>query len=304
MRASAMTFKQLEAVYWVAELGGFLKAAHKLHTTQSAISKRIRELETSLDMPLFDRTLRSARLTEKGEEMFLVARRLLEQRDDAVAQLARPEVVERRVRIGVTELTAMTWLPRLVAALGARFPRVIVEPHVELSVTLRDALLADEIDLMIVPDAFGDARFEATPVGRVPFAWMCKRGLLGSRKPRRLHELEAYRVLVQGSRSGTGLLYGRWLGTTGMRPPETMVTNSLVALIGMAVSGLGITYLPRKAVARMVRERILEELKIEPPLPDVTYVAVSRREHRSAILPEIVRLAQESCDFSRMYLAG
>ena len=39
-----MTFKQLEAIYWVARLGGFAQAATKLHATQSAISKRVQEL--------------------------------------------------------------------------------------------------------------------------------------------------------------------------------------------------------------------------------------------------------------------
>lgn len=32
-----MTFKQLEAVYWVVQLGGFAQAANKMHTTQSAV---------------------------------------------------------------------------------------------------------------------------------------------------------------------------------------------------------------------------------------------------------------------------
>ena len=63
-----MTFKQLEAIYWVTQLGGFSQAADKLHTTQSAISKRVQELETLFGTPLFDRTQRTSRLTEKGEE--------------------------------------------------------------------------------------------------------------------------------------------------------------------------------------------------------------------------------------------
>lgn len=69
-----MTFKQLEALFWIAELGGFSQAALKLHTTQSAVSKRVQELELLFDTALFDRSQRSARLTEKGEEMFVLAK--------------------------------------------------------------------------------------------------------------------------------------------------------------------------------------------------------------------------------------
>jgi len=46
-----LTFKQLEAVYWVVKLGGFAAAAAKLHTTQSAVSKRVQELEPLFDIP-------------------------------------------------------------------------------------------------------------------------------------------------------------------------------------------------------------------------------------------------------------
>lgn len=173
-----MTFKQLEALYWIGQFGGFAPAARKLHTTQSAISKRVHELEQIFDTALFDRSQRSARLTEKGEEMFMLARKLLRERDAAVEQFGKPGVIERRLRIGVTELTAMTWLPRLVGLVRAHYPKVTLEPDVDGSLPLRDKLLADALDVIIVPDAFGDSRLPAKPVGQVESAWMCRPGLV------------------------------------------------------------------------------------------------------------------------------
>ena len=58
------TYKQLEALYWIAELGGFAAAARKLNTTQSAISKRVQELERREVFFHFS----SARLTWESEE--------------------------------------------------------------------------------------------------------------------------------------------------------------------------------------------------------------------------------------------
>jgi DNA-binding transcriptional LysR family regulator len=86
-----MTFKQLEALYWIAQLGGFAAAADRLHTTQSAISKRVRELEQLFEIELFDRSLRTARLTDKGQEMFVLAKKLLEDRDAAIERLSSPD---------------------------------------------------------------------------------------------------------------------------------------------------------------------------------------------------------------------
>jgi DNA-binding transcriptional LysR family regulator len=296
-----LTFKQLEALYWVVQLGGFSPAAQKLHTTQSAVSKRVQELEALFDIPLFDRSLRAARLTEKGEEMFMVAKRLLEQRDAAVEQFQRPEVVERRVRIGVTELTAMTWLPRFVNVIQHCYPRVVIEPDVDMSTSLRDKLLADEVELIIVPDAFDDSRFTSKRVGTVENAWMCKPGMVSANRPLRIHELAAYRLLTQGDRSGTGLLYERWFKSIGVRPSNTMTSNSLVALLGLAVSGFGIGYMPRKCLSPMMEAGLLEVVKVTPELPETPYAALYKSERRSTLLASLVMLAQDSCDFGSTF---
>src|SRR3546814_19050122 len=64
-----ITLKQLEAFNWIAKLDTFERAAAKLNTTQSAISKRIQELEASIGLPWLDRSHRGARLTRHGEQL-------------------------------------------------------------------------------------------------------------------------------------------------------------------------------------------------------------------------------------------
>jgi len=299
-----MTFKQLEAVFWVVQLGGFAPAANRLHTTQSAISKRIREVEEMFGKPLFDRSLRAARLTEKGEEMFLLAQRLLEQRDAGLEQFQSAETLERHVRIGVTELTAMTWLPRLASAIQARYPKVVVEPQVDASAMLRDKLLADEVDLAIMPDVFNDQRFLSRPVGVAEHVWMCKPGLLGRQQRLNARDLVAHRLLTQDNRSGTGLLYSRWLHSIGVEAQNTLVSSSVVALIGLTVSGLGISYLPHKCLLPMIKSGKLQALSVSPALPETRYVAISKADRPSNLIATIAELAQLHCDFGEIFQAG
>jgi DNA-binding transcriptional LysR family regulator len=297
-----MTFKQLEAIYWVARLGGFAPAATKLHTTQSAVSKRVQELESLFDTPLFDRSLRTARLTDKGEEMFAVAQRLLGQRDAAVEQFLRPEVIERRLRLGVTELSAMTWLPRLVQRIESIYPKVVIEPDVDTSIALRDKLLHDELDIVIVPDALKDPRCEARPVGELEMAWMCKPGMVDATKPLRIHEIAKYRLLTQSNKSGIGMVVDRWLGAHGIKvPASSLNSNNMLALISMTVSGLGVTYLPWRCLKPMIDSGMLAMLKVTPPLPATRYVALYRGDQRSSLIASVTLLAQQSCDFTRMF---
>ncbi|ROZ78394.1 LysR family transcriptional regulator [Ramlibacter sp. WS9] len=299
-----MTFKQLEAFFWVVQAGGFAQGASKLHTTQSAVSKRVQELESVFETPLFDRSAHRAKLTEKGEEMFLLAKQLLDLRDVTVERFQRAEVLERHVRIGVTELTAMTWLPRLVSAIQARYPRVIIEPHVDASVMLRDKLLADEVDLMIVPDVFDDQRFLSKRVGVVEHTWMCKPGMVRRRHRIRMQELAEHRLLTQDERSGTGQLYNRWMLSIGIKPEHTVFSTSLVAMIGLTISGMGISYLPRKCLAPMVDTGALEVLSVTPALPVAPYAAVCKGDRPSSLVLSIATLAQEQCDFGRIFQTG
>jgi DNA-binding transcriptional LysR family regulator len=299
------TFKQLEAIYWIVETGGFAQAAHKLHTTQSAVSKRIRELESLFGIEVFDRNRRTAHLTEKGEMVFVLAQRLLEQREMAIDQIGRPESYTRRLRIGITELTAMTWLPRLCGQIQDKFPNVIIEPSVKDSVDLRDSLLADELDLIVVPDAFRDTRLSSIHVGKVKNRWMCKPGTVKKKgKKITVPELASQRLLIQGDKSGTGLIYGEWFKKMEASPKNSITCNNLLPMIGMTAAGLGISYLPGDCLKGMTGSGLLEELESNPPLPEVSYVAMHLWEKKSSLVSSIVMLAQECCDFSRLFGAG
>lgn len=300
----SVTFKQLEAVYWVVRLGGFSQAAHKLHTTQSAISKRVQELEILFQKPMFDRSQRTARLTDQGEEMFRTAERLLSEREALLQRVLSGEPLARRVRIGVTEATAMTWLPRFVDRIQEQYPRVTIDPEVDTGTRLRDKLLANDIDLMIAADTFRDERFRVSPVGKLRLQWMCRPGLVPRRnRPLKVQVLQDYRILTQGPQSGTGVLFQDWFKAHALSSADYVVSNSLVALIGLTVSGFGISYLPPAAVQPMVDQGVLEVLDVRPALPDATYAAAIRREQGNAFMGSLVRLARETCDFSRLYQA-
>lgn len=298
-----LTFKQLEALYWVGRLGGFAQAAHKLHTTQSAISKRVRELELQFDTQFFDRSQRNARLTERGEQMFELAGSLLEQRDVTVERMAQAQAATPRLRLGVTELCAMTWLPAWVAQVRAQHPHLVVEPEVDLSNRLRDRLQADEIDLVVAPTLFdeeGVAGLTRTPLAQVALSWMCRPGLVPPGKALRLSQLSTQRLLIQGDTAGTGLFYKRWLGSMGVKAGNPIVCNSLAGRIAMTKAGLGISYLPRQCLQPVLDAGGLALVKISPALPPTAYVCLHKRGRRGTLMSSVAKLAAQCCDFTRL----
>ncbi|REG49144.1 LysR family transcriptional regulator [Paraburkholderia sp. BL6669N2] len=292
------TFKQMEALYWIVQLGSFEAAAGKLNSSQSAISKRIHELESTFDFAVFDRTSRTARITEKGNELFEYAKELLGRRDEIVERVSANEVLVRRIRIGVTELTALTWLPRLISAVRDAYPKVIVEAEVDLSIALRERLAADTVDLIIVPELPTSERFVSVPVGKAEHTWMYSPSRYAAKSTIPLGEIAQFPLLLQGNLSGSGLIYTRFLSENGVSLAKVLTVNNLVAQVGLTVSGMGVSHLPKSCLNYMISAGALKAIRTRPALPPIHYVALHRGEHSYSLCDQIAQLAAKYCDFS------
>ena len=189
-----ITLKQVEALRWIVQLGSFERAAAKLNTTQSAVSKRIQELEAVSGIAVFDRSQRGARLTEMGEHLLSLGGQMLTLRERMLDLKDARDLPARRLRVGVTELTALTWLPRLVAALREAYPMVALEPEVDMSRTLYERLQDDAIDLIVIPEIFSDPEISSLRLGEIENAWMASPTLVRTNLRLSLEELARYTI--------------------------------------------------------------------------------------------------------------
>lgn len=299
-----VTFKQLEALFWIAQLGSFEAAAIKLHMSQSAISKRIAELEETFDVAMFDRARRTSQLTPKGTQLLAHASDLLMRRDLMLGEVSDKSALVGRFRIGVTELTAMTWLPALVERINAVYPRLQLEPSVEVGSVLSRRLEQDQLDLIVAPAVYADARFAKQELHGVRNALMCSPRLLNTDRVWSLAQLSTQRLLTQGAVSGSGLHYQRWFASQGVSFERTINVSNLMAQIGLTISGLGIAYLPRDCLAHLLENGDLCELRCEPSLPDAPYITLYRGDRGIGVCADIARMTAELQNFSKLLMAG
>jgi DNA-binding transcriptional LysR family regulator len=296
-----ISLRQMEALYWIAQLGTFERAAARLNTTQSAITKRIKELEATVRVEIFDRSQRSARLTGSGEELLALAEEMLSLQQRVLNLRKGQEAPVRYLRLGVTELTALTWLPRYIGGLRAAYPGINIDTEVGMSRDLFDKLQDDELDLFIGPEAFKDRSMTIVPLVRNKNVWMGSPKLIKPLKRHSMAELAEYPILIQGNRSGSGVLVSNWFKSDGTMVPRFLSCDSLVALLGMAIAGLGVTYLPQECFDPLVREGKLRVIETNPELPAVPYVAMYRHDKPSAFVAAAAELAQKVCDFSKQW---
>ena len=104
MQRSPLTPELLEMVSLIARSGSFAAAARILGKVPSAVTYSIRQLEEQLDVLLFDRSSRQARLTPAGAE-------LVQEGDRLLAEL---ETVGQRIK-----RVATGWEPQLNIAVDS-----------------------------------------------------------------------------------------------------------------------------------------------------------------------------------------
>lgn len=145
-----MTFDQIRTFLWVARLGGFRKAADRLHLSQPAVSTRISNLEDELQVSLFERGPGELVLTKQGTLLLSYAEQMLFVEEEIKQRVANPAETEGMFRVGAAETIAQAWLPSFLKAFSEHYPRVNVDLTVDISLNLRSSLLERRLDLVFL----------------------------------------------------------------------------------------------------------------------------------------------------------
>ncbi len=269
--SSVPTIKQLEAFYWTAKLGTISKAAAKLHVTQSAITKRLQEIEAVSAAPLFGSGVRKDRVTQKGAELVSECERLFVLIDELDSLRTENRQPARILHVGLTELTAMVLFPRFIREMKRIYPGITIHPEVDLSAALRHKVETGTLDFAILPDPPAAADLARVPVAAVPFAWFAAPGSFKPSKVHPLRELGAYSVIEQNADSIITELCAQLWEREGVQPERIYGGNNLNALAALIAAGVGVSCLPRVMFESDVQRGVLQQVKTQPAAPSVTY---------------------------------
>jgi DNA-binding transcriptional LysR family regulator len=118
----------IQSFLFVAEELSFRRAAERLNLDQSALSRRIKELENRLGVRLFQRTTRTVRLTDAGQAFYERNVPLIDGLRDSISLARRAaDGASGRLRVGYMSFAAILDMPRHVRAFREKFPRVSVD---------------------------------------------------------------------------------------------------------------------------------------------------------------------------------
>ncbi|MFD9125248.1 LysR family transcriptional regulator [Kitasatospora sp. NPDC059571] len=247
-----MQLQQLRYFAAVADLRNFTRAAERLLVAQPSLSQQIRSLERELGGELFHRTRGNIALTDAGEALLPLARRILADADSA--RLAVQETVQLRrgrVRLGAPPSLCTSLVPDVLAAFRAHHPGVDLRVSEGGSGDLTAALGSGELDLALLiappsgehPPGLAVTRLlhedlvlvsaEPPPARRIPVTALRDRPLVMFREGYALRDsaLAACRA-------------------AGFEPEFAVEGGEMDAVLGFVRAGLGPAVVPAMVAAR------------------------------------------------------
>ncbi|QVQ24354.1 LysR family transcriptional regulator [Achromobacter deleyi] len=292
-----MTLKQLEAFYWAATCASFAVAAERLHLSVSSLSKRITELEEALGQPLFDRSGHKAALTDAGQRLLPQARELLAAADQIRASMAQTPGLRGRCRFGVGELTALTWLPRLIGVVRAAYPELVLEPYVDIGQVLEQRVADGELDFAVIAGRSSRTSIASSPIGQARFSWAAAPSVLGGETRMTTALLERLPLVTLPAGAGTTRIIDDWLAGREAAG-ERLCCNNWGAIVGLLIEGTGVGLLPSHWADALQAEGSLRVLQGEPELAALPYAFQYRRDDARPLVARLRDAVGAAVDFS------
>ncbi|MGC6516809.1 MAG: LysR family transcriptional regulator [Candidatus Puniceispirillaceae bacterium] len=241
-----MTIRLLRTFIVVAESNSFSEAAEKIHITHAAVSQQMKQLEDSLSVELFDRSLRSPKLTAIAYQIVEKARKIVDDYDSLAKPNQGDKIFESEINLGSipTALTGLT--AQAIAAMKVKFPRMKI--HVRSGLTA--PLLADVGRGVLDAAIISKPHLMPTKLAFHKIADEKMQLIVSSQEaeddPIKLLLEKPY---IRFNRSEViGTVIDNWMSSNHITVNETMEFDSGEAITSMVEAGLGVSILPEPVI--------------------------------------------------------
>ena len=259
-----MDWDKLRVFHTVAEVGSFTHAGETLNLSQSAVSRQISTLESSLETTLFHRHARGLILTEQGELLYRTAHEVFHKLVMTEAQLTESkDRPSGPLQITTTIGFGSLWLTTHIKEFIELYPDVEVSlllTDTELDVSMREADIAIRLTEPKQPDLIQRQLMtvHAHIYGSVEY-------LEEFGTPETTKDLDDHKLVVYGSEAWAPVPQINWVLDLGTRPGfqrrPVLRVNNLYGIYRACRSGLGLAGLPDYSIPEGVNlVRVLPDI--------------------------------------------
>jgi DNA-binding transcriptional LysR family regulator len=275
----------------VARHGSVTAAALELHTVQSNVTARMKQLEVDLESTLFLRHSRGVTLTAAGTRFLGYAQRLQALTAEAQAALRDDGSVRGSLRLGSMETTAAVRLPAVLGRFHQAHPDVQIDIRTGPTSELLEHVLARRVDFALVAGPVNHPDLTGRAVFREELVLVTARG--SKSVSQRLTQGELTAITFR-----QGCSYRQHLETQfaarGWLPYRRLEMGTVEGMLGCVGANVGATVLPRSVVQD---SRSLALLRIEPFTPEPLWVDTVMVRRGDTHVGATLRAFERTLDF-------
>jgi molybdate transport repressor ModE-like protein len=263
--------RRMKVLREVAAQGSFSAAAESLSFTQSAVSQHVAALERECGAKLVERGPRGVRLTDAGRALVTHADAILARLDRAEEELAAIAGLRGgRLRLACFQSAGATLVPRAVKVFHDRHPEVdlsMVEAEPDVA---SERLHSGDIDLALVYDfpripGMLDGDLELTHLIDDPYDLILPKGhSLEDRRRLRVGDLAEEPWIASTDDWGCRVITDRVCQDAGFEPHIAFEADETLAAQALVAAGVGVTMLPRLALATVHPSVVVRKLSDAP----------------------------------------
>lgn len=254
--------------YYVASLKSFNAAAEKLYISQPAISKQIKNLESILDVKLFNRSNKSIELTKEGKILFDQVEKMFFYLEISNKNLFMAKnLIMGEIIIGCPSHITSFYLLDYIKKFKKDYPQIVIKVDSSSTTELVEKLKHHKIDFIIdsLPIEVNGFEFSIEPLKKIDTTFIISNKI--STKDFDLKKIEEYYFILPPERSSMRKSLDKILQKHHIKLNVSLFFETTDLIIEAVKSDLGIGYVIKDAVKKEIENNEIVELKLNFDLP-------------------------------------
>lgn len=264
----------------VAETGGITAAAKLLKVPKSKVSRRLAQLEATLEVQLLERSTRSMSLTESGQLYLQHCQRIVEEANSAQESIHQLMDTPRgHLRIGASVAIGQYLLAPYLAEFAALYPEI--EMEIELN-NRRVDLINEGYDLVVRVGQLNDSNLISKRFGSAQACLYASTSYLKQwGEPVELKDLTQHKTIIMSDANSSQ----QWVLENDAGVQSSVAVNSPLSINDFSClrtvveNGAGIAHFPKYLVEDLVQQGKLKQVLTDWRSPKISYYVLypSRR---------------------------
>lgn len=258
-------FNHLYYFYRVAIHRSVSKAAKELLIAQSALSTQLKQLEESLETPLFNRTKGGMDLTDSGKLVYEHASQMFETYDEMRRAMALAETeVRGPLKISCVNSIGIYVLPQILTEFYRTYPDVQIQLELRSSHRVVELLQENQVDLALIAWNRQYPLLESTVLMQNEMKLMAHpKQPLARKKELRLSDLAGQPFIGYEAGTPTRTMIDSHFKSLGVELDYVIEAANIATIKKLVVAGMGLAFLPAIAVEVEIKSKVLKALDLE-----------------------------------------